>query len=230
MIRTFGDAALAIFWLLIAGIVSANVRVWAAAIGLDQFLLRVWLAFPAWLRNMLATLSAPLTGWTSLRQLWWLWLVLGLSGGLGTALKVLDGEEPSAILRLDDGKRYRFIAYFQDQRLLPDNRPLDRCDAAVSIKPESKSAFALWDELRPLLSYGIWHQFAGGPGDSLYPNGLTVFTVAREDAKFVCASRLVQWINTQTPIKAELVQQATPILEQCKNECIEIHVGDGVAR
>ena len=142
MITTIRTVAVAIatfiFLAMAAGLISANVRQLAADRDWDQYLLRAWNALPVGIHNLLAGVSHHLAGWQLLRQLWWLWLVLGLTGGLGAALTIFDSAEPSAILKLDDGKRWRFVKYFQDQTLPPNNRALISCDAAVSIKLDSK--------------------------------------------------------------------------------------------
>jgi hypothetical protein len=67
-----------VFW----GLVNANIRHWAVAKGHDTYLLKIWNALPEWGHKLLA-------GWPPLRQLWWLWLALGLTGGLGISLRVL---------------------------------------------------------------------------------------------------------------------------------------------
>ncbi len=85
-ISTIRAAALGIAGFIALGIVSAfisaNVRRLAAAKGWDEYLLRVWNSFPSWARRMA-------TGWAPLRQLWWLWLFLGLSSGLGISLTII---------------------------------------------------------------------------------------------------------------------------------------------
>jgi hypothetical protein len=64
---------------VITALISANVRRWANEKGHDRYLLTVWNMLPEWGHKLLA-------GWNPLRQLWWMWLCLGLSGGLGGAL------------------------------------------------------------------------------------------------------------------------------------------------
>jgi hypothetical protein len=73
-----GTLLLGIFWAL----VNANIRHWTVAKGHDVYLLRLWDLLPDWGRKLLA-------GWSPLRQLWWLWLCLGLSGGIGPTLWLL---------------------------------------------------------------------------------------------------------------------------------------------
>jgi hypothetical protein len=135
-------------------------------------------------------------------------------------------DPPSHILDLTDAKRWRFVKDFQDLPL-PSNGALkiSSCSAAVSIKPNSRSANELWDEVRPLLSVPPWRQFGGGPGTEVYRNGITIL-VPHQEMAAACGARLNEWINSQTPTKALIMSnQATPILEQCKNECVEIHIG-----
>jgi hypothetical protein len=72
-----------IFLGICSGLISANVRRLAGEKGWDAWFLKVWNSTPEWGRKMLA-------GWAPLRQLWWLWFVFGLSGGLGAALFILS--------------------------------------------------------------------------------------------------------------------------------------------
>jgi hypothetical protein len=115
------------------------------------------------------------------------------------------GDPPSHILQLTDAKRWRFVKYFQDIPL-PSNGALkvSSCAAAVSIKPNSRSADELWDEIRPLLSVPPWRQFGGGPGRDVYQNGITVLA-PHQEAPMVCAARLNEWINSQTTINARIM-------------------------
>jgi hypothetical protein len=67
------------------GLIGANVRQLAAAKGWDSHFLRTWDYLPA----------ASAKVWPRLRTLWWAWLYLGLSAGLGIALSQLDQNQPS---------------------------------------------------------------------------------------------------------------------------------------
>jgi regulator of replication initiation timing len=62
----FGFIAVAV----VTAFISANVRALAQRHGLDTFLIRWWDALPASFK------------WQSLRGLWWLWWIFGLSGGI----------------------------------------------------------------------------------------------------------------------------------------------------
>jgi hypothetical protein len=92
-LATIRTSALAIagFILLaiISGLISANTRRVAAEHGWDTFFLRAWNAIPAGWRNVLPD-SPP-------HKLWWLWLCLGLSSGLGIALWLLSPPPPIEI-------------------------------------------------------------------------------------------------------------------------------------
>jgi hypothetical protein len=71
----------------IGGLVSANVRQLAQKRGWDTWL--VWLddQLPRWAHIMLAA-------WAPLRQKWWLWFALGLSGGISGALWLVPNSSP----------------------------------------------------------------------------------------------------------------------------------------
>ena len=63
--------------------------------GHDAYLLRLWKILPEWGHKLLS-------GWRPLRQLWWVWLCLGLSGGLGGALwlsPALSVPSPAALTK-----------------------------------------------------------------------------------------------------------------------------------
>ena len=65
----------------VGGLVSANVRAFATRYGWDQWLSRFADLVPSMARQMIA-------GWEPLKQRWWLWLGMGLSGGLALALTI----------------------------------------------------------------------------------------------------------------------------------------------
>jgi hypothetical protein len=46
-----------------------------------------------------------LTGWAPLKQLWWLWLCLGLSGGLGISLQLLAPPQAISPTTMEDGAK-----------------------------------------------------------------------------------------------------------------------------
>lgn len=77
-----------IFLGICSGLLSANVRRLASEKGWDSLFLKVWNSTPEWGRKLLS-------GWNPLRQLWWLWLIFGLSAGLGVALSLLPPLFPS---------------------------------------------------------------------------------------------------------------------------------------
>jgi hypothetical protein len=78
---TIRDVAWAVTVFLLLSIctayISANVRQLAAKWGWDNHFLRLW--------DLIETLSRQ-----TLREKWWLWVCLGLSGGFGIALSVLE--------------------------------------------------------------------------------------------------------------------------------------------
>jgi hypothetical protein len=94
-LATIRTAAIAIAAFLVLGICSgligANVRRLAAEKGWDAVFLRAWNAAPVGARNMLS-------GWRPLRELWWVWLSLGLSVGLGVALWLLAANETATTI------------------------------------------------------------------------------------------------------------------------------------
>lgn len=142
----------------------------------------------------------------------------------------VDPIGPSPLLKLTDAKRWRFIKSFLDSALR-SNGERAKCSAAVSIKPESGSANTQWAEFQTLLSYSNWQVAGGGPGSSFYKDGITILISSADGDPFICATKLTQALQDQTSIPVSIRKdQVTPILEQCKNECVEIQIGDGVVR
>lgn len=74
-----------VFGTLLTAIISANVRRWASDKGHDGYLLSIWNMLPEWGHRILS-------GWRVLSESRWIWLCLGLSGGLGAALWISSNE------------------------------------------------------------------------------------------------------------------------------------------
>jgi hypothetical protein len=110
-LATIQTAALSIAGFIFTALIGFNLRRLAAELGWDGLFTWAWKAAPAGMRNILL-------GWNPLRQLWWLWLSLGLSSGPGISLWLIKPAETpvvivsasalqqkSPILGLDDAKR-----------------------------------------------------------------------------------------------------------------------------
>ncbi|SHL95864.1 hypothetical protein SAMN05444159_7295 [Bradyrhizobium lablabi] len=105
---------------VISSIISANIRTYASKRGHDTYLDR-FADHPQvinWCRRMIA-------GWQPLQRRWWLWLALGLSGGLSAALWVMPSPEiiralPPQVappLAAEPQPPRRYTAYEKEQRL-----------------------------------------------------------------------------------------------------------------
>jgi hypothetical protein len=101
-VRTAATAVAAfIIVTMIGGLISANVRLAASRRGWDTGLDQVITAIEqtpvvGWL---VARIKSVLPGWSELRHRWWLWLVLGLSGGVAISLWVapsFNSQVPTA--------------------------------------------------------------------------------------------------------------------------------------
>jgi hypothetical protein len=73
---------------IITGFISANVRVFASNRGFDTYLHRLadHPQIAAAIRATIEWYRRIVAGWQPLRQRWWLWLALGLSGGIAASL------------------------------------------------------------------------------------------------------------------------------------------------
>jgi hypothetical protein len=140
-------------------------------------------------------------------------------------------EASSPILRLTDATRWRFITAFLEAARAGNGGPA-KCFATVSIKSQSASTNSLWAEFQPLLSYANW-QIAGASGNNFYKDGITILTNSPANADpFICATKLAQLLQSMTPIAVTIRKEPTQVLEgeQCKNECVEIQIGDAGVR
>jgi hypothetical protein len=73
---------------IITGLISANVRFFASKRGLDTYLdkLANHPRIVSAIRAVIDGFNRMIAGWAPLKKRWWLWLALGLSGGLAAAL------------------------------------------------------------------------------------------------------------------------------------------------
>jgi hypothetical protein len=131
-IKTIETSALTLFVALVGFIfwafINVNFRQLATAKGWDVYFLKVWDAIPEWGHKVLA-------GWAPLRQIWWLWLSLGLSGGLGIALWLLASEQmETAPIRTDLDSAKQQVSSLQSQ-LEAKTRILDAAEHKLRDTP-----------------------------------------------------------------------------------------------
>lgn len=109
---------------VITAFISANVRRWANEKGHDAYLLTLWNMLPEWGHRLFSGLQP-------LRQLWWVWLCLGLSGGLGGALWLLSVPRPAVSVLSPDAlakgaAEAKAQQSAEDQRQLSDAQDVAR--------------------------------------------------------------------------------------------------------
>jgi hypothetical protein len=135
-LATIQTIALSIFGFVgvtvITGFISANVRRLANEKGHDAYLLKLWNMLPEWGHKLLS-------GWQPLRQLWWIWLCLGLSGGLGGALWLLSIPQP-AVSTLSLDALTKAAAEAKAQQAADDQKQISDAQDAARMARAAKEA------------------------------------------------------------------------------------------
>jgi hypothetical protein len=136
-------------------------------------------------------------------------------------------QTESLVLRLTDAKRWRFVKALEDTALAT-NGDKAHCIATVLLADGTQG---LWGELEPLLTYSGWG--VGGapttPSPPYIPPGITILSGTDRGEPFVCAAALTQVLQGMTPIQTKIrVNQATPILTQCENKCVQIEINNQI--
>jgi hypothetical protein len=143
-------------------------------------------------------------------------------------------EAPSAktpFLGLDDAKRWQWAHSLFRATVGNNNRRVTSCSAMIWQKPESKSAAAFWNESMYLFYLADWGVGGGSTQKSFFPDGITILSGSDHGDAFNCGLHLKEWLQS-IGVKAVDFQakQTTPDLIECKNECVEIVVGDVTVR
>jgi hypothetical protein len=133
-------------------------------------------------------------------------------------------EAISPLLRLDDAKRWAIVKSLRDSTR--NNSGYVTCSAYIVQARKGNWPSAVWTELHPLLYYAGW-QLAGSQTQKTYfQNGISVTSGSDKGDAFTCAwrlSELIQSFGIPSPLR---INQVTPELIACKNECIGIEIGD----
>lgn len=193
--------------------------------------------------------------WERLRGLWWLWSILGLSGGVAFALWLsapttlsapldkdiddlkaensqlkgsLSAAQSQLQLALNDGRKWGF-SYELRNTPKAENGPRISCQYAVGVS-HTNAAFNSWAGLQQMIDLAWWRDApTGGPTNNEfpYPPGITIRAGPQPTNSFKCASALQTALADIFSLNAALhVDQVTPSLSACKNECVEIDVGN----
>jgi hypothetical protein len=177
----------------------------------------------------------------NLRGLWWLWLCSGLLvGGVGVGVGfLLFGLNPppakSTFLTLDDGQKWRFSEALRNSANAQNGERIS-CEFALGLSRTVQSEFnfvwGVWTELQPMLDLAGWrHASAGdlGLGQRQFPPGFTLLAGGEQGPGVICAAalgRVLQdTLRTDTPVTVR-TKQVTEALIGCKNNCVELDIGD----
>jgi hypothetical protein len=141
--------------------------------------------------------------------------------------------QKSRFLGLDDAARWRFVKAFQDTAR-KKNGDIETCSAVVNMERNKPQVAALWEELQQIIYYAGWHNMGGGrstPMDRTFANGVTILVGTDNGDAFTCGAALTQSLQAVTSIPVSMRKnQTTQDLNDCKNECVEIEIGDSVVR
>lgn len=235
--ETLRNIVTTIFGFLGLTFVTANIRELLKRRGWDAFL-------ACWADVLPDKLQDRLT-WRYLRGLWWLWSIFGLSGGVALALRLtplISGPPPSptipksAFLALDDGQKWRFSESLR-KAAVAQNGELISCEFALGVsRPLQQFVWGVWTELQPMLDLAWWRHAASGDlglGERQFPAGFTILAGADKGPAFICAAALGRALQDtlapSTPVTVR-TNQVTEALTGCKNNCVELDIGDFSAR
>jgi hypothetical protein len=222
-IRTAAISIAAFLFLAIcSSFISANVRRLAQEKGWDTFFLAAWNAAPVGARNMLSGLAPP-------HKLWWVWLSLGLSGGLSVALWLLAAQVPAttpATLH-DDAAKWK-IAKNLHALATTEHGPVKGTCEVVVVRyqlPHAEKDFLDLKEIFDLIDWKYHEAFAS----STLPNGLTLKSV-QGDVSSSCESLFREQLSVNTSrVTASNSFVENPKedehMKACSGPCFEIDIG-----
>jgi hypothetical protein len=213
--------------------ISANVRELARQRGWDTFLVRCWDALPEQWRDNL--------GWERLRELWWLWSIFGVSGGITLALwlapvglETVDAQSTqpkSAFLSLDDGQKWRFSDSLRSMAVAQSGERIS-CEYVLGLSTNDQFVWGTWVELQPMLDLAWWRHTASGDlglGQRQFPAGFTILTGSDNGPGFICAASLGRalqdTLSSRMPVTVR-TNQVTEALTGCRDNCVELDIGN----
>jgi hypothetical protein len=209
-----------------SGLISANVRKLASERGWDNFLVHGWDRLPQTWQNKLR--------WECMKRVWLLWFIFGASGGIAVTLWLTPIPLKSSFLALDDGQKWRFSESLRTAAV--ENGAPISCEFALGVSRTVPSEFnfvwGVWTELEPMLDLAGWtHTPSGdlGLGQHRFPAGFTILAGADKGPAFICATALgrvlQETLAPRTPVTVR-PNQVTEALTACKNNCVELDIGD----
>ncbi len=138
---------------------------------------------------------------------------------------IVTETQKSPLLGLDDARRWQLTKALQ--AALPKGNTAT-CWAFVSQSPTGGNwPSEIWTEISPILITSGWAFQGSGRPRTFYPPGITVQVGTSSGAAFNCGYDLYQFLqklNIQ-PVTFS-ANQTTPNLISCKNECVEMVIGD----
>jgi len=142
-----------------------------------------------------------------------------------------SGDEKSTFLRLDDAKRWQLANSLFKASVGNSTKRVASCSALVWSKPDSKSAASFWNELNYVFYLGDWGVSGSRIPKSYFPDGISILAGKNGGDAFNCGFRLSEWLNGVGVMNVSFqANQTTPDLIECKNECIEMVIGDVTMR
>jgi hypothetical protein len=147
---------------------------------------------------------------------------------LGQATNAINALEAKAINATQDAEKWRFSFNLRKETKSQDGSLLE-CPFGAVIAG-GNVASGLWDDLAPMLDLAHWH-FLGSSvvqADIKLNAGFTILIGADSGSPLTCATALTREFATIFSSQAIRMQanRVTPALANCKNECVEIDIGN----
>lgn len=138
-------------------------------------------------------------------------------------------------LGLDDAKRWQWAWSLFHVTVGNNNRRVTSCSARVwGAPPETpgfKSSSAFWNEIMQVMYLGDWSLAGGQHTKNYFPDGIAIAVGDDHGETFDCGFHLSEWLKSIGVKNVTFeANQSTPDLVECKNECIELVIGNVTMR
>jgi hypothetical protein len=196
---------------IVTALISANVRKATDKHGWDNFLVR-------WTENW---------SWEHLRRVWWLWSMLGLSGGIALTLWLspfLRGQPPNPIH--DAATKWKIARNLHD---ISTNEPAlsNNCEVVIVRHPLLYSEMYSNDikEVLKVVGWKVHEALATEP----LQRGLSLISFERGLSR-TCLDALKQRFDNDTQpaprVDWHWIEIATKHMAECAGQCVEIDIGN----
>jgi hypothetical protein len=133
-----------------------------------------------------------------------------------------------ATIAIQDAAKWSFSSSLRNETKNQDGSRLECSFSAVIAR--GNIASGLWDDLEPMLDLAHW-QFLGSSvvqADIKLNAGFTILIGANSGNPLTCATALTRQLATIFSSQATRMRGdgVTPALANCKNECVEIDIGN----